>query len=146
MTPDPQKCLSESKRVLRDGGVLACSSWESSQWLDLNPSITEVRPDKTLPELPKEWSNAEAMAGELRKAGFKNVHSEQVHTTMKFEKHEPFVDFMMTKMPHIIKLIEDFSDEDRNKLRELWLEKTRQMCSSEPGELSGISLVAVGTK
>lgn len=28
MTSDPIKCLKESKRVLRDGGVLACSSWQ----------------------------------------------------------------------------------------------------------------------
>ena len=60
MTPDPQKCLSESRRVLKDGGVLTCSSWEGSQWIDLMATVTKIRPDKKSPELPKDWRTVDA--------------------------------------------------------------------------------------
>lgn len=109
-------------------------------------TISEVRPDVEQPELPKDWASADAVKAQLEKANFKNVHSEQVHTTMKFEKLEPLVDFMLTKMPHIIKLTENFSEDEFKRLKALWTEKAKDVCSSEPGELNGIALIAAGTK
>lgn len=146
MTPDPQKCLSESRRVLKDGGVLSCSSWEGSQWIDLMNLLPKIRPDKQTPELPKEWSSAEAVKGELEKAGFADVQAWRVPTTMHFEKLEAQIDFMMTKMPHMVKIMEDFSENDRADLKSLWMEKGREMCSTEPGEFKGTALVAAGRK
>lgn len=52
MTSDPQKCLSESKRVLKDDGVLVCSSWKGSQWIEMMNLLKQVRPDKIMPEVP----------------------------------------------------------------------------------------------
>ena len=146
MTPDPQKCLSESKRVLTDGGVLTCSSWQWSQWMDLMSLVPKIRPDKQMPEIPKEWMNVDAVKGELEKAGFRDVESQQVHTTMKFEKMEGLADFMINKLPHMIMLTKDFSDDERAKLKALWMEEGKKMCSDEPGELKGITLVAFGRK
>lgn len=146
MTPEPQKCLSESRRVLVDGGVLSCSSWEGSQWLDLMNLLPRIRPDKAMPELPKEWMNVDAMKGELEKGGFRDVESFRVNTTMKFERMEELVDFMLTKMPHMIHLTKDFSTDDFQKLKDLSVQEGNKMCSSEPGELSGVALIAVGRK
>ena len=146
MTPDPQKCLAESKRVLKDGGVLACSSWEGSQWMDLMNLLPQIRPDKKVPELPKEWSSDSAVKAELEKAGFRDVESHRVHTVMKFEKMEDLMEFMITKLPHIVMLVKDFSEDERARLKSLWVEEGRKMCPSEPGELTGTALVAVGRK
>ena len=104
MTPDPQKCLTESKRVLKDGGVLTCSAWEGSQWKDLMYLLPEIRPDKDMPQLPKEWSDVTLMKGELEKAGFKDVESYQVATTMKFEKVDEIVNVFTDKMPQMVML------------------------------------------
>lgn len=146
MTPDPQKCLSESNRVLKDGGVLSCSSWQWSQWMDLMNLVPKIRPDKQMPEIPKEWMSADAVKGELEKAGFKDVESEQVHTTMRFEKMEELADFIINKLPHMKMLTKDFSDDDHAKLKALWIEEGKKMCPSEPGELKGITIVATGRK
>lgn len=100
MTPDPRKCLSESKRVLKDGGVLACSSWHDSDWMQLMNLLPKIRPDKQMPEIPEGWKNAGPLKAELEKAGFKDVEAHEVHVEMTVDKVDTFVDFMMDKMPH----------------------------------------------
>jgi len=100
MTKDPQKCLSESRRALEDGGVLTCSSWKGSEWLDLTNLLKVVRPDKVMPELPAGWREADAMKAELEKAGFRDVACEEVTTKLSFDSMDELVDFMLTKMPH----------------------------------------------
>ena len=146
MTPDPQKCLSESKRVLKDGGVLTCSSWQGSQWMELMSLLPQVRPDKKMPEIPKEWMNVDGMKSELQKAGFENVESHQVHTSMHFEKLASLVDFMANKMPHMVMLTKDFTEDDKEKLTALMIAEGKKMCSTEPGTLQGTALVCVGRK
>lgn len=59
---------------------------------------------------------------------------------------ETFVDFMLYKMPHMQMLAKDMSEEEMAEAKSLMLEKGRQMCSSEPGELTGVALVAAGRK
>lgn len=146
MTPDPQKCLSESKRVLKDGGVLTCSSWEGSQWMELMALLPQVRPDKEFPEIPKEWENVDMMKAELEKAGFKNVESQRVPTQMTFEKRDTLIDFMLNKMPHMVMMMKDFTEEQREKLKALMTEKGKEMSPEEPGKFTGTALVAVGRK
>ena len=146
MTPDPQKCLSESLRILQPGGVLALSSWEGNQWMDIMKVIGDVRPDKVLPELPKAWSNVDLLKAELETAGFKDVTSERVAVTMQFENRDSFVDMLVTKMPHMVAMTKDMSAEDVQRLRELSIAKCEEMSSEEPGELHGTVLIAVGKK
>ena len=146
MTPDPQKCLTESRRVLKDGGVLACSSWKGSQWLDLMNILPRIRPEAKMPEMPKEWMETSPMKAQLEKAGFKDVESYEVETTMKFETLDGLNRFMMMKIPHMQMLTKDFSDDEKEKLITLANEEGRKMAPNDPGELHGVALVAVGRK
>lgn len=146
MTPDPQKCLTESKRVLKDGGVLTCSSWKGSQWMDLMNLLVEVRPDKTMPSVPAAWSEAEKLKDELVTAGFQDVEAFEVDTQMEFERVESFVGFMLDKMPHMVALTKDMAEEEVERTRARMMEECRRMCLSEPGVLRGTALVAVGRK
>jgi ubiquinone/menaquinone biosynthesis C-methylase UbiE len=146
MTPDPQKCLTESRRVLKDGGVLACSSWHDSQWLQLMNLLPKVRPDKEMPTIPKAWKDAAPMKAELEKAGFRDVEAHEVHVEMTVDKMEAFVDFMLHKMPHMVMLTKDFTSDEEEQLRKLVLQEGRKLCPEDPGILTGVSLVAVGTK
>ncbi|KAI7122025.1 hypothetical protein KC352_g32808, partial [Hortaea werneckii] len=82
MTPDPQKCLSESKRVLREDGVLSLSSWEDNQWMKIMGDVARVRPDKQLPEIPVEWRSDSGVRDELMKAGFRDVETHRVTVHM----------------------------------------------------------------
>lgn len=146
MTPDPQKCLTESKRVLKEGGVLACSSWHDSQWLQLMNKLPQVRPDKEMPKIPDAWANAAPMKAELEKAGFRDVEAYEVDVEMTVDKLGTFVDFMLDKMPHMVALMKDFTDEEKEQLRNLIFQEGRKLCPEDPGVLTGVSLVAVGKK
>lgn len=57
MAADPGKCLAEAMRALKPGGVLACSSWQHSQWEELLSLITKVRPEKCLPKMREGWDS-----------------------------------------------------------------------------------------
>lgn len=146
MTPDPQKCLTEALRVLKHGGVLGCSSWKGNDWMEIMRLVSVIRPEKTLPELPEAWTSAPAMKGELEKAGFREVTSEDVEVEMTFDRYEAFVDMMTTTMPVMVNLLKDFTEEEVERLRGLMLAKTKEMAPSEPGVLHGTALVAVGRK
>lgn len=146
MTPDPQKCLIESKRVLKDGGVLSCSSWHGSQWIDLMNLLPKVRPDAKMPEIPKNWRDTEPVKQELEKAGFRNVDSQEVHVEMTVDSLEVFIDFILTKMPHMVMLVKDFSADEKARLRKLMLDEGRKLCPQDPATFTGTALVAVGSK
>jgi ubiquinone/menaquinone biosynthesis C-methylase UbiE len=146
MTPDPQKVLSECLRVLQPGGVLSCSSWEGSQWLDLMKMVTTVRAEKALPKLPAEWASVDGVKGELEKAGFKDVDAHRLEVKMLFETHESICKFMVEMMPHMVEMTKDWSQEEVKKLIETMTEKAKEMCLSEPGHLIGHAIVGIGRK
>jgi ubiquinone/menaquinone biosynthesis C-methylase UbiE len=147
MTPSPQKCLTESLRVLSPGGILTCTSWQGSQWLDLMGTFSTVRPDINLPQLlPKAWSDVDLLREELESAGFRDVRSERVKVTMRVENHERLVEFLITKLPHSVELTKRMSEEEVRRWKEAAVEKCREMCPVVPGELHGVSLMATGRK
>ena len=146
MTPDPQKCLSESLRVLTPGGVLACTSWEGSEWLSLMYTLDEVRSDLKLPTLPEKWSDAELLKKEFEIAGFQEVEVERVKVHMKYEKHETLIDFLIDKLPHAVALTAQMSGDEVKRWKELAVEKCREYNAEAPGRLEGWSLMAIGRK
>lgn len=102
MVPEPAKALSESLRVLKDDGVLSCSSWEGSQWIDLMHLAARIRPDKTMPEMPKDWSNVDLLRGQLEQAGFREVEAHRVETSMAFDTRDKLVDMLLNVMPPMV--------------------------------------------
>ncbi|KAK3059177.1 hypothetical protein LTR09_000743 [Extremus antarcticus] len=146
MTSDPQKALTESRRVLKDGGVLSLSSWQGSQWSDLMFLLPKVRPDKKMPHMLPEWTNADKLKGELEKAGFRDVQVQQVKTTMTYEKRSSLIELISTKMPHLVPIIKEMSDEEVQRYKDMMDEDMKKMCPDEPGSLEGVALVATGRK
>ena len=146
MTSDPLKCLTETRRVLKDGGVAAISSWDDNQWMQLMGMITVVRPDKQLPEIPKEWRSTSGLEGEMKKAGFKDVEGHMVSVEMAVQSYESFVDFLFKAMPHMIALREDMSEAEMAKLHEVTIARMKEMCPSVPGKLTGEVVVGFGRK
>ena len=146
MTPDPQKCLTESLRVLKEGGVLAVTAWEASDWLEVMMTLKEIRPDFTMPELPKNWSDVDLLGRELEGAGFKEVKSERVRVTMGFERHEVLVDFMMDSMPMVTAFTKQMSGEEVEGYKRAAIKKMKGFCPETPGTLHGWALLAVGKK
>ena len=135
MTPDPHKALTESRRVLKDGGVLSCSSWQGSQWMDLMKLMTKVRPEKVLPSIPSEWEESSKLKGEFERAGFRDVEVQEVKTIMNYEKRAPLVELLTMKMPPMMPLLADMSDEEKVSYKQFVDEEMQKMCPDEPGQL-----------
>jgi ubiquinone/menaquinone biosynthesis C-methylase UbiE len=147
MTSDPQKCLSESRRVLKSDGVLTASSWDGNmEWLQLMRLASVIRPDKEFPSFPEEWTSTSGVRAELEKAGFRDVDVVEVATHWPFESYEAMADNVMTKTPQMLALLKDFTDKEREELAALVIKECRKMTSSEPYALKGVSIVAFGRK
>ena len=146
MTPDPTKCLTESLRVLEEGGVLACTAWEESEWLQVMMTLKEVRPDFTMPELPRAWSDVELLGRELEGVGFRGVKSERVPVTMGFETHEGLIDFMADTMPLMTAFTKLMTAKEVKRFKEVATAKLREFCPQAPGKLHGWALLATGQK
>lgn len=146
MTPDPQKCLSESMRMLKPGGVLGLSSWEDSQWLEMMRQLTVVLPERKVPELPKEWSSSGAVQQELNIAGFVDVSSKPLTVYMDYKSHAELAKFLTTSMPPIFAAMKDLNEADVQRVHEAMIRKAREYNPKEPGRLSGQAIVAVGSK
>jgi ubiquinone/menaquinone biosynthesis C-methylase UbiE len=147
MTSDPQKCLTESLRVLKAGGVLTASSWDGNmQWLQLMRLASVIRPDKQFPSLPEAWTNTSGVRSEFEKAGFREVDAVEVVTHWHFESYEAMANDVMTKTPQMLALLKDFSDREKEELAALVIQECKKMAPSEPYALKGVSIVAYGRK
>jgi ubiquinone/menaquinone biosynthesis C-methylase UbiE len=147
LTNDPQKCLTESRRVLKPDGVLTVSSWDGQmQWLQLMRLATKIRPDKEFPSLPEAWTNTSGVRNELEKAGFRDVEAFEVVTSWPFESHETVGDTVLTNTPQMVSLLKDFSEKEREDLRNLAIEECKKMAPTKPYALKGVSIVGIGRK
>lgn len=150
LTPAPRAALVESRRCLREGGALAVSSWEGSQWLEVMRSIEGARPDLGLPELPAEWMTVEGAKGQLEGVGFEGVGfegvvAERVRAEFAFEDHEGLVRTLKMTPPMRVKLDQMTGEEEREATR-LMVEAARGFCPQAPGRLVGWAIVAAGRK
>jgi SAM-dependent methyltransferase len=96
---DPRKGMTEALRVLQPGGVFAFSSMAESSWGALMLNITEVRPDKKIPQPGLPWTTEEGVKGELEATGFKDIQTYPAPTYMPFEDHLEIVDYLMDMLP-----------------------------------------------
>lgn len=146
MTSSPQKCLAESFRVLKTGGVLTCSSWEDSQWMQLMKLVYEVRPDAPVMKIPEEWQSTRGLETELEQAGFSAVETVQVEVEMHFDSYDALLDLLTMKLPHMVKTLSTWSQHEVAKLRNIMEGRLREFCPTAPGKMTGVALVAVGRK
>ena len=147
MVSDPQKALREARRVLQDGGVLAQTSWQQSDWVDIMARALErVRPDLPLIGMPAVWNSAEGIVGEMEKAGFRDVAVTEVPTAMAVRDPRSFADFMIYKVPMGAKYKEQMQPAEVARWSEVYAEMIREACPELPGELKAVSLVGVGRK
>ncbi|KAI5921287.1 S-adenosyl-L-methionine-dependent methyltransferase [Camillea tinctor] len=146
MTSDPQKCLTETHRVLKPGGVLGVTSWKETQWLAAMAPIQKLDPSLRPPVGSPEFASPTGLVKALEAAGFAGVELQEVPVDLPFQSHALFTDVLMTKMPPLVALLARFGPEQKDELRHLMIEEMRALCPEEPGALKGVALVAVGRK
>ena len=146
MTGNHQKCLSETIRVLKPGGVLGITSWKEIQWLLAMKPITKIKPELTPPWGAPEFTSTSALTAELEKHGFSDVSVREVPIEFPFETHAQFVNLMCTELPPLVAMLENLTDEQRETFRSAMKDEVAKFCPQEPGAMKGVALVAVGRK
>ena len=65
---------------------------------------------------------------------------------MPIGEHEEFAHFILTRMPHMVKLTADLSEEEVATLKGRMIEMMRELAPEKPYALDGVALVGVGRK
>lgn len=131
---------------MRPDGVVAVSSWEETEWLKIMKPLRQIDPGINPPSIRQGWETVLGLHGQLKQAGFRRVKVYQVPTGVAFESYNTFVELLLTKMPHMVALTRNLSDEQRERLRRLMIDEMRRLSPAEPGALKGVALVAIGQK
>jgi ubiquinone/menaquinone biosynthesis C-methylase UbiE len=157
LTNNPFKAVQEAYRVLSPNGVMACSSWHRTTWLDylglaatrLFSDLDKSPPDRL--ELPAEWSNVERVSEQLSNAGFKDIRTEYVETAMILPKNlDDWVHVFVTSGNPAVTWITDLLNEEEVKELEVHvvqvLKEKRQVNDQGEVIIPGTAVVAAGRK
>ena len=149
---DPAAALSETRRVLRDGGRLALSVWgaaEHNPWAALGRRALEVRGHMRKPEpgdpgifaLGNEERLREVVAG----AGFGSVEIEPVEVEYRFEDFEAYWRFLRELAGAVEMAIRQLSDDERAEARGLIEQDVEPFRAGDGYVMPGMALNAVAS-
>jgi ubiquinone/menaquinone biosynthesis C-methylase UbiE len=146
LLPDPQKALRETKRALCSGGVIACTSGQSSQHIDaLNKAVGDIEPGTNFNLLSGPWTSEEGVKEELARAGFVEIETHLVESSIRYETHQQFAK-MLLQMP-VMKNVKDALSENGNaRLHDSVVEQLRLINSVEPSNFYGVTVLALARK
>lgn len=142
LVPDPVKAVKAMKSKLISGGVLAFSSWESSDWQELMYYPKKVRPDLVMPTPSVDWTQPDGVRKNLHEIGFSNVQVEQTEGHWPFTDYEEICRFILTKMPLAARVITQMSDEEVFQTHALMVSALKAKYPSVPAKMVGKATVA----
>lgn len=152
LVDEPRKALGEIYRVLHDDGLVASTSFQKVEWMELLEAASRtVRPDLAAGmkpfELPKNWSTTEAVSHELDTAGFKDIQAEYVDTWMSVDDPSVFLRYTVkNENRSMLKMVDGFSDEDIDRVCTEFERLVDELCPTPPKRLRGVAVVATGRK
>jgi SAM-dependent methyltransferase len=144
LLPDHRKGMLEALRVIETGGIFAFTSMARSSWSELMQKITEVRPEKKVPQPAPMWRTEEGVKGELDGAGFKESQAYSVPIYMPFEDPTEIVDYLMSTMPFMPMVTKDMTTEEISRARDLMIQHVKEEYAD--GKLPGIAILGIGKK
>lgn len=150
LVPDPDAALSECRRVLRPSGKLVFATWgppERNPWIT-PVGIAMLELGHPLPGDPFEpggifsMSDPERVRALLTKAGFADVHTDEVPVSHRFASFEDYWSVQTQISGTLAGLIAELPDDDRSALKDMV--RTSQSPFTDAGGLAlpGVSLVA----
>lgn len=139
---EPVKAVEAMKSKLNSGGVLAFSSWESSDWHELMYYPKKVRPDLVMPWPPVDWTQPDGVRKNLHKIGFSKIQVEQTEGYWPFPDYDEICRFILTKMPLAARVISQMSDEEVFQTHALMVSVLKAKYPSAPAKMVGKATVA----
>ncbi|KLJ13434.1 hypothetical protein EMPG_11624 [Blastomyces silverae] len=148
--PQPAKALQEAHRILRPDGILALTFVKSGEWVDLLSVIGDVRPDLPPPPTVKSfaptWHEDADTKAHLERAGFRDVEVREMPLKYEFISYQDLRGKLLDSLPFLGKWLNEMTEEEIEKVKDLVVEKTKEMYPSEPFALRGTAALVVGRK
>lgn len=146
LLPNPRQALTEVNRVLCPSGVIALTNGKSSQHIDaLCNAVEAVRPSTNLKLLKEPWSSEEGVRAELEATGFVHVETHLHDTSISYTSHEDLADMLLV-MPVMKDASKDFSNREKEQLRQELVKNMKEMSPIAPGSLKGVGIIALARK
>ncbi|KEQ99663.1 hypothetical protein AUEXF2481DRAFT_25547 [Aureobasidium subglaciale EXF-2481] len=156
MTADPAKALAESYRVLRSGGVLACSSWHKMMWMENLVLATERaltplnKAIPVMPQFPTKWSTAGGVKEQLANAGFRDIQTEYIEAPIIIPDVEAWSrSFIASGNPAVTWITDVLDAAEVEQVEKQLVQAIKEKCEvNEQGAyiLSGTAVLAAGRK
>jgi ubiquinone/menaquinone biosynthesis C-methylase UbiE len=121
--PDRPKALTEMRRVLRDGGVVAAYLWDRSAAADLSPhspmehGLLKIGVESLRPPAAPESTPGGAKAA-LEHAGFSDIAVTSIEATQTFRDFDDYWQTQTLRLAPVGKTIAALTDAQRTQLRE----------------------------
>ena len=150
LMPDPAQALRETRRVLRDGGRLALSTWGDparNPWMTASAGVmiklgvmeafSSSGPGMfTLPD-------AETLEPLLTEAGFREIEAEEMEVPWRFESSDEFWTFVSELQGPVAVAISKLDERGRRRARAAIEERASDFATNGGYEFPGLSLNVV---
>ncbi|KAI9699230.1 MAG: hypothetical protein M1820_007202 [Bogoriella megaspora] len=146
LLPDPKQALDSVKRILAPDGLLATSSWQSSEWSDFMYYPLKVRPDLVIPKRPEEWATETGTRAALEAAGYRDIQVYTVQSFMPFEDHDDICRFILLKFPPAARASAQMTQEELITTQQLMIADLKEMYPIVPNRMSGTAIIATCRK
>lgn len=140
----PPTALQEAYRITAPDGILATNSMASVSWWRMMSTISLIKPEFKLPDLPPAWTTIAAMTETLQNAGFKDVEVKETEIELPYEDADEMAKFIIRVMPYTAGMTSGFTAEERVKWEGLCGDWIRSECKG--GKMGGTALVGVGRR
>ncbi len=147
----PQRAFSESRRVLRPGGVLATATWDGSERVPLgsvlNDLLNEIegkQPRRLL--VADRLDTVEKLESALDGAGFRDVAVEQLSFDFDFPSSQAWWEFMIEMATPVRGRLDALSSEQMAALRSRFEVEAEKLRQGDRIMAPAVCLCAVATK
>jgi SAM-dependent methyltransferase len=145
---DPEKALSETRRVLRQGGRVSCAVFagpDQNPWAALPMHVLHERGHMAPPQAGAPGILALADRDRLHRlftvAGFSDPQIDEVVFTWRFRSGDDYWQFLMDAAGAIAGVLNRLEDDERERVREEITRRTQFFLGTGGIELPAMSLV-----
>ena len=145
--PDVSKALEEMLRVLKPGGKAVAAVWGSREncgWSEIFPIVDKRVASEVCPMFFN-LGSGKMLDLHFSKAGFENVKSEKIKTSLKYHNEEEACTAMFEGGPVALAYFK-FSQETKNEARAEYLSSIAEWKSHEGFNVPGEFVVTIGEK
>ncbi|RYP13116.1 hypothetical protein DL767_010875 [Monosporascus sp. MG133] len=137
LVPNPGKAIAALKRVTAPGGVVAMSSFQTSDWAKLSNYPFKVCPHLAMAAPTNGCSSAEDVIKHLEEAGFRDIEVVPTESYMAFDDYDAVCRFILTKLPMPARALTQMTNEEVLKTHEMMVADLKTWYPTVPAKMVG---------